>query len=67
MTCQACGAQAPTKQVSFSQNIGLVIVRFGRTVRGELCRACIDSNFWSMTLISLFFGWWESSRSSSTW
>lgn len=58
MYCQACGSSNPTKHVSFSQNVGVVIFRFSRSVSGNLCRACIDSNFWKMTLITLFFGWW---------
>lgn len=58
MQCQACGARAPTKNVSFSQNIGVVLMRFHKSISGNLCRACIDSNFWSMTLTTLFLGWW---------
>ncbi|MFO0685455.1 MAG: hypothetical protein U0234_25575 [Sandaracinus sp.] len=58
MHCQICGANAPTRSVSFSQNVGAVVLRFSRTVSGNLCRSCIDSTFWRMTLITLFFGWW---------
>lgn len=58
MHCQICGANAPTRSVSFSQNVGAVVLRFSRTVSGNLCRACIDSTLWRMTLITLFFGWW---------
>jgi hypothetical protein len=56
--CQACLRQAPVKQVTFMQNIGLLVVRFPKTVSGQLCRRCIGSFFWRMTLISFFFGWW---------
>jgi hypothetical protein len=60
MYCQLCGSTtAPTKHVSFSQNVGVVVVRFARTVSGNLCRSCIDASFWRMTLITLFFGWWN--------
>ena len=58
MYCQACAANAPTKQVSFHQNVGLIILRFPSSIKGALCRACIDKYFWKMSLISLFFGWW---------
>lgn len=59
MYCQGCGSTtAPTKHVSFSQNVGALVLRFSRTVSGNLCRSCIDRNFWRMTLITLFFGWW---------
>jgi hypothetical protein len=59
MYCQSCGStSAPTKNVSFSQNVGVLVMRFSRTISGNLCRSCIDSNFWKMTLITFFFGWW---------
>ncbi len=58
MHCQACGDAAPTKHVSFHQNVGLVILRFPSSIKGELCRGCIDKYFWRMSLISFFFGWW---------
>lgn len=56
--CQACGRHAPTKMVSFSQNIGLLILRIPKTIRGELCGRCIRKYFWEYTLISSFLGWW---------
>lgn len=40
--CQVCTASAPTKQVTFHQNVGLVILRFPSSISGNLCRACID-------------------------
>ncbi len=58
MFCQACGCNAPTKQVTFHQNIGVLIMRFPSSISGLLCRGCIDSHFWKMSLISFFFGWW---------
>jgi hypothetical protein len=56
--CQACTACAPTKQVTFHQNVGIVFIRFPSSISGQLCRACIDANFFKMSLISFFFGWW---------
>ncbi len=56
--CQACGRQAPVKQVTFMQNVGLLVIRFPKTVRGLLCKRCISQHFWSMTTITFFFGWW---------
>jgi hypothetical protein len=40
------------------QNIGAIIIRFPKTVSGELCKRCISSYFWKMTTITFFFGWW---------
>ena len=56
--CQACGRAGPTKSVSFSQNVGVVVMRFPRTVSGYLCKFCIDKFFFRMTGITLLFGWW---------
>ena len=58
MSCQSCGARVPTKHVTFRQNIGLLIARFPSSISGSLCRRCIDKNFWQMSLISFFLGWW---------
>jgi hypothetical protein len=58
MQCQACQRFAPIKEVMLLQNVGAIILRFPRTVRGWLCRRCIDSFFWKMTTITFFFGWW---------
>jgi curved DNA-binding protein CbpA len=55
--CQSCFANAPTEKVSFSQNIGAIVVRFTKKVEGELCADCIEKNFWEMTGITLLFGW----------
>jgi hypothetical protein len=56
--CQVCGHDRPLKQVTLMQNVGLLVVRSPKTLRGLLCRECITKNFWSYTLITLFFGWW---------
>ncbi len=58
MICQSCGIEAPTKQVTFYQNIGALVVRFSQSVDGLLCKNCIHKNFWKMTLTTLVLGWW---------
>src|SRR3954462_870809 len=55
--CQACGIEAPSKHVEFHQNIGALVMRFHRKVRGKLCKRCIHANFWKMTGITLGIGW----------
>jgi hypothetical protein len=57
-TCRMCGRHAPTKQVTFHQNIGALVIRFPKTVSGQLCRDCIGTYFTKYTLTSLFLGWW---------
>lgn len=56
--CQLCGRLAPTKQVNFNQNIGLVAVRRYSYVKGQLCKDCINKEFTRKTLTTLFMGWW---------
>ena len=58
MICQVCGVEAPTKKVIFYQNIGVFIVRFPKSLDGQLCKKCIHQNFWSMTGTTLLLGWW---------
>jgi len=56
--CQTCGRGAPTKNVTFLQNIGLVLVRLPKTASGAMCRFCIERHFWRFTTVTFFFGWW---------
>src|SRR4051794_38635381 len=58
MICQACGVEAPTRYVSFHQNIGGLVVRFSKSLQGRLCKNCIHKHFWSMTGTTFFLGWW---------
>jgi len=56
--CQACGLEAPTKNVSFYQNIGLLVMRFHKSISGNLCKSCVHKYFWQFTLTNLVLGWW---------
>ncbi len=56
--CDACMRRAPTKNVTFMQNVGLLVIRFPKTLKGNLCRLCVSRFFWRYTLITFFFGWW---------
>jgi hypothetical protein len=58
MYCQVCGREAPTKYVEFYQGIGALIVRYQRSLRGNLCKSCIHHNFWKYTGLTLVTGWW---------
>ena len=57
--CQLCGSLAPTKNVEFYQNIGMIFGRRYSSVNGRLCKKCINREFKSRTLVTLFFGWWS--------
>jgi len=56
--CQGCGKFAPVCKVTFNQNIGALIVRFGKEYSGNLCAECVERIYWKTTTINLFLGWW---------
>lgn len=58
MLCQCCGVEAPTKYVSFHQNIGMLVMRQSKSVSGKLCKSCIHQNFWKLSGTTFFLGWW---------
>ncbi|MFZ1087043.1 MAG: hypothetical protein WAN35_18930 [Terracidiphilus sp.] len=58
MSCKICGVEGPTKDVTFYQNIGMLVTRQWAKVEGELCRPCIGRYFRSYSLTTLFLGWW---------
>jgi hypothetical protein len=57
MRCQCCGNVAPTKYVEFYQNVGALVVRFSKSVKGELCKRCINEYFTKFTLTTVAVGW----------
>lgn len=57
MRCVACGSRAPTRDVIFYMNIGLVVMRMSYTHEGPTCSGCIHSKFWQYTLTTLAIGW----------
>jgi hypothetical protein len=56
--CIGCGARGETKNIVLVQNVGLIVLRFQRVLRGAFCKPCIRRHFWRMTTIMFFFGWW---------
>lgn len=58
MICQSCGVEAPTRKVSFYQNIGMLVMRTFKSASGNMCKSCIHKTFWSMEMTNLFLGWW---------
>lgn len=58
MQCEGCGAWAETRHVVFYYNIGLVFLRFHRSLDETLCKSCIHRSFWKFTALNLFLGWW---------
>jgi hypothetical protein len=58
MCCQACSANAPTRYVEFYSNIGMIFIRWEKSIKGYLCKSCVSGYFWEYTLASLALGWW---------
>jgi hypothetical protein len=56
--CQNCGLEAPTKYVRFFRIIGMLILLEIKSVKGDLCKKCINEYFWRFTGITLVLGWW---------
>lgn len=56
--CQVCGSLTPTKYVEFYQNIGMLVMRQSSSIKGNLCKKCINREFKKRTLTTLFLGWW---------
>jgi hypothetical protein len=56
--CESCGQAGPVGHVEFHQNIGALIVRFHKSVKGNVCPACAKKHFQELTLVTLFGGWW---------
>jgi hypothetical protein len=57
MRCSVCGCNAPTHYVEFYQNIGALVMRFSKSVRGNLCKRCINEHFYKFTLTTACVGW----------
>lgn len=56
--CESCGLPIETKYIEIYQNIGLLIMRRFGSVKGWLCKSCIEYHFWTMTGKTMLFGWW---------
>lgn len=56
--CEACGVQGETKHVNIMYNVGMLVVRFHKTMNGHLCKRCISDYFFRYSLTTMFFGWW---------
>lgn len=56
--CQSCGLPVETKYVEFYENVGMIIMRQHRSVKGNFCKSCIDYYFWNLTGKTMLLGWW---------
>lgn len=56
--CQSCGFPVETKYIEFYENVGMIIMRQHRSVKGNFCKSCIDYYFWNLTGKTMLLGWW---------
>lgn len=56
--CESCHRVAALRHAHFTQNIGALVLRFPRTVDGQLCKLCIDKFFFRFTATTMLLGWW---------
>lgn len=56
-SCEICGAYEPTDYVDLNQNVGMIVMRTHKNIKGKLCKTCINKIFWKFTLTTLFIGW----------
>jgi hypothetical protein len=56
--CQLCGNMRQTTVVTFHRNIGMLIARQTRSLKGNLCKTCVKKNYWDFTAKNLLFGPW---------
>lgn len=56
--CHSCGAMGPTKRFQFYENVGAIVVRFHRSISGDLCKPCATRYFWNFTGKTVLLGWW---------
>lgn len=57
--CESCGhITNHLRDVTFNENIGMLVMRRSRTIKGHFCKNCIDYYFWLFTGRTMLFGWW---------
>ncbi len=57
MVCEICEIETPTKYVEIYQNIGVLVLNLHKSVKGNLCRSCVNAFCRRYTLITLAAGW----------
>ncbi len=55
--CDSCGMPGPVANAEFRQHIGAFVMRFQKSVAGDLCEGCVSSYFWRFTAVTTLVGW----------
>lgn len=56
--CQLCGSMRPTHNVTFHRNIGMLLVRQTRSIKADMCKTCMNRNYWEFMGKNLLLGPW---------
>ena len=56
--CQLCGSMRQTARVKFERNIGMLVLRQTRRLEAQMCKTCVDKQFWDFQAKNLLFGPW---------
>ena len=56
--CQFCGNMRQTTPVTFHRNIGMLVARQTKSLKGNLCKTCVKKSFWDFTAKNLLLGPW---------
>jgi hypothetical protein len=56
--CQVCGNVRLTSPVTFQHNIGMIVLRQTRSIRGNMCKTCMRSKYWEYMGKNLLLGPW---------
>ena len=56
--CQLCGSTRQTARVKFERNIGMLVLRQTRRLEAQMCKTCVNKQFWNFQAKNLVFGPW---------
>jgi hypothetical protein len=56
--CQICKQVRSVAPVSFHRNVGMIVARRTYTLRGELCKSCMNRAYGEFTWRNFLQGWW---------
>jgi micrococcal nuclease len=56
--CEICNQRAETRHVNFFEACGKIRTYSRMSVKGYLCKACIQFYFWQFTGKTMLLGWW---------
>lgn len=56
--CQLCGNPRQTAQAEFTRNVGMIVVRQTHKINANMCKTCLNKNYWEFMGKNLLLGPW---------